>query len=86
MINKITEKKLKDALNQIDPAKLSKIKQSLENDRDLSAMLGRLDVQKAQQKLNELNIGDSVSANNLSDMVNTLKNNPELIHQLKKNL
>lgn len=84
MFDKKTEKKLKEALNQIDPEKLAQAKGMMENSGDLSKLLGRIDIEKAQEKLNELHLSDTVNSSQLSDMINTLKNNPEFIRQLKK--
>ena len=84
MFDKKTEKKLKEALNQIDPEKLAQVKGMMENSEDLGKLLGRIDIEKAQEKLNELHLSDTVNTSQLSDMINTLKNNPEFIRQLKK--
>lgn len=86
MMNSSNEKKLKDAMKKIDPKKLSKIKNSLENTADLNDILNHFDPKKAQEKLNELHLGENISAKQLTEMVENIKNNPDFLRRLKKNL
>lgn len=86
MMNSINEKKLKDAMKKIDPKKLSKIKNSLENTADLNDILNHFDPKKAEEKLNELHLGENISAKQLTEMVENIKNNPDFLRRLKKNL
>lgn len=86
MMNPINEKNLKDTLKTIDPQKLSKIKNSLENTADLNEILNCFDPKKAQEKLNELHLGENISAEQVTEMVENIKNNPDFLRRLKKNL
>lgn len=82
MFDKQTEKKLQNALNHIDSQKITQIKKSLSADGDLGSLLGQFDAQKAQKALNALNLGDV----NLNGVIKELKQNPDILNELKKNL
>lgn len=85
MFDKQIEKKLQSALNNIDPAKLEQMKGMLAGG-DLSRLVNQLDAQKAQQKMEELNLGEALKGVNLAGVVNELKKNPDILNELKKNL
>lgn len=85
MFDKQIEKKLQNALNNIDPAKLEQMKGMLAGG-DLSRLVNQLDAQKAQQKLDELNLGEALKGVNLAGVVNELKRNPDVLNEIKKNL
>lgn len=86
MMNKINEKMLKDAVKQIDPLKLSKIKKSLESSSDFADMLRQLDPQKAQKTLNSFVPENSVSAEEISKLIAAIKQNPDMLKDLKNHL
>lgn len=85
MFDKQIEKKLQNALNNIDPAKLEQMKGMMAGG-DLSRLVNQLDAQKAQQKLDELNLGEALKGVNLAGVVNELKRNPDVLNEIKKNL
>ena len=85
MFDKQIEKKLQSALNNIDPAKLEQMKGMLAGG-DLSRLVNQLDAQKAQQKMEELNLGEALKGVNLAGVLNELKKNPDILNELKKNL
>lgn len=86
MFDKQIEKKLQSALNNIYPAKLEQMKGMLAGGGDLSRLVNQLDAQKAQQKMEELNLGEALKGVNLAGVVNELKKNPDILNELKKNL
>lgn len=82
MFDKQMEKKLQKAMNNLDSTKIEQIKEKLNSSGDLSSVLGQLDIGKAQQKLSEMNMGSI----DLSSVIKELKNNPELLNEIKKKL
>ena len=85
MFDKHLEKKLAQALKNIDPQKLNQVKNML-NEKDSSKILEKIDMKKAQEKLNELNLGDSGESLDLGKLVGELKRDPSLLDNLKKKL
>ncbi|MBQ4515308.1 MAG: hypothetical protein II978_00815 [Clostridia bacterium] len=82
MFDKKTENNLKKAIGSIDADKIKNLKEKLNQGSDLNSILSSLDVKKAQQKLSELNIGNV----DLNAVLGELKNNPDLLKELKKKL
>lgn len=82
MFDKKTENNIKKAIGSIDAEKIKNLKERLNTGADLNYMLRNLDVNKAQKKLSELNLGNI----DLSSAIGELKNNPDLLNELKKKL
>ncbi len=82
MFDKKTENDLKKSIGNIDADKIKNLKEKLNQGADLNSMLSNLDVKKAQQKLSELNMGNI----DLNAVLGELKNNPDLLIELKKKL
>lgn len=82
MFDKKTENNLKKTIGSIDADTIKNLKEKLNSGADLNSMLRNLDVNKAQQKLSELNMGNI----DLSAVLGELKNNPDLLKELKKKL
>lgn len=82
MFDKKIENNLKKAIGSIDADKIKNLKEKLNQGSDLNSILSSLDVKKAQQKLSELNIGNV----DLNAVLGELKNNPDLLKELKKKL
>ncbi len=82
MFDKQMENKLKNALNNIDPKKLEQVKKTLSSRGNIDSLLKNVDSAKAQKKLSELNLGNI----DFNSLVSELKNNPNALNDLKKNL
>ena len=82
MFDKKTENDLKKTLETLDANKIKNLKERLNTGADLNYMLRNLDVNKAQKKLSELNLGNI----DLGAVIGELKNNPDLLNELKKKL
>ena len=82
MFDKKTENNLKNTIGSIDADKIKNLKEKLNSGTDLNSMLKNLDVNKAQQTLSELNLGNV----NLKALLGELKSKPELLDELKKKL
>ena len=85
MFDKHLEKKLAQALKNIDPQKLNQVKNML-NEKDSSKILEKIDVKKAQEKLDELNLSGNGDSLDLGKLVGELKKDPSLLDNLKKKL
>lgn len=85
MFDKHLEKKLAQALKNIDPQKLNQVKNML-NEKDSSKILEKIDVKKAQAKLDELNLSGNGDSLDLGKLVGELKKDPSLLDNLKKKL
>ena len=85
MFDKHLEKKLAQALKNIDPQKLNQVKNML-NEKDSSKILEKIDVKKAQAKLGELNLSGNGDSLDLGKLVGELKKDPSLLDNLKKKL
>lgn len=82
MFDKQMENRLKNALNNIDTKKLEQLKKTLSASGNIDSLLKNVDSAKAQKKLSELNLGNI----SLDSLVSELKNNPDALNELKKNL
>lgn len=78
----MNEKTLNDALKGIKPEKIEKAKNTLLNTADISELLSKIDVKKAGEMLNELNIGEDM----LGGILKELKNNPNTLNEIKNKL
>ena len=85
MFDKHLEKKLTQALKNIDPQKLSQVKNIL-SENDSSKILEKIDMKRAQEKLDELNLGGTGDSLDLGKLVGELKKDPSLLENLKKKL
>lgn len=78
----MNEKTLNDALKGIKPEKIEKAKNTLLNTADISELLSKIDVKKAGEMLNGLNIGKDM----LGGILKELKNNPNALNEIKNKL
>lgn len=78
----MNEKTLNDALKGIKPEKIEKAKNTLLNMADISELLSKIDVKKAGEMLNGLNIGEDM----LGGILKELKNNPNTLNEIKNKL
>ena len=82
MFDKQMENKLKNMLSNIDSKKLEQVKKTLNSSGNIDSLLKNVDSAKAQKKLSELDLGNI----DFNSLVSELKNNPNALNELKKNL
>jgi len=86
MLDKQISKKLEKVLNNMDQSKLSKVKDMIQKEENLVSLFQNLNTQKASEKLKDLDLGDMLNKENLNNILKEVKNNPNLLEELKKKL
>ena len=72
-------------LNSISKEKLEELKKKAEQG-DLGDMLKSVDKEKAEKLLSQMGWSDMVKSSDISKALDAIKQNPELLQQLKKKL
>ena len=74
---------ISDVLKSVNKEKLAELKKKVDNG-ELKDMLGAVDTEKAKQMIKEFGLSEQAKNVDLGNLIERVKQNPDMIKELKK--